>query len=127
MGTGHPIQQAVRASGVVGDIPADRAGLLAGGIRGEVEAGAAQMPAEVQVHDPRLHPCQPSRLVHLQDAVHAGEHDHDRLVTGHRSTRQSSSCTTRHEVAAVGHSGHHARRHLSGGHGKADHAGPPAT
>ena len=127
VGAGHPIQQAVRAPGVVGHVPPDRAGLLAGGIRGEVEAGPRQVAAEVQVHDPRFHPGQSPGHVHLQDPVHPGEHHHDRLVAGHRPTSQPGTGTTGHEIPPMCQRSHHARRYLFGRLRKADHPGLPTT
>ena len=92
-----------------------------------MEAGPGEVAAEVEVHYPRFHPGQAAGHVHLQDPVHPGEYDHDRLVAGHCPARQPGSGTTGHEVSSVCERSHHARRYLFGGLGKADHTGPPAT
>ncbi|SVA17670.1 uncharacterized protein METZ01_LOCUS70524, partial [marine metagenome] len=91
-----------------------------------VQPGARQVPTQVQVHHPRLHPGQASLGVDLQDPVHPGHDHHDRLVARHRAPGQPGTGAAGHECPAVGDRRHHTRRDLAGGLGKADHPGPPA-
>ncbi len=79
---GDAVLERVRAARVVGDIAADGAGLLAGGIRRVVEALRADGPGEMQVDEPRLHHRELIRVVHFQHAVHPHQGDDEAALGG---------------------------------------------
>ena len=72
VGVGDSVGQAVRPAGVGGHVAADRAGLLAGRVGGEVPAQRPQQPVEVQVDRPGLDPRHAVGDVDRLDRVRAG-------------------------------------------------------
>ena len=85
VGAGDAVEQAVGTTGVVGQVAADGARLLAGRVRGEVQAEMGHGPGQVQVEDPGLDPGEALACVDLEDPVHLGRDDHDgRNVAGWR-------------------------------------------
>src|SRR5690606_31772344 len=91
VGAGDPVGEAVGPARVVGDVAADRAGLLARRVRGEVQPVRGERPGEVEVHDAGLHPGDPLRGVDLEDAVHLGGDDHDRVADRHGAAGQAGA------------------------------------
>ena len=83
VGVGDPLGQAVRSTGVVGHVAADRARLLAARIRGEVQPVLGNGPREVEVEDARLDPRPARRRVDGEDAVHLRRRDHDGPLRRH--------------------------------------------
>ena len=73
MGAGDAVGQAVGAAGVVGHVAADGAGLLAGGVGGEVQAVGGHPPGQFQVDQAGLDPGDAVVEVHLQHRVHGGQ------------------------------------------------------
>ena len=69
---GHAVSQAVGASSILGDVPADAACPLAGRVGSVAHAVLPDPVVEVEVDDCRLHRGQPVLPVYLQDTVHAG-------------------------------------------------------
>ena len=98
---GHAVLERVRAAGVVGDVAADGARLLAGRIGGVVVAAWGHRVGEVQVDQPRLHHRDLVVVVDLQHAVHAHERDHEAAFRGQAAARQSRARPARHEGQAL--------------------------
>jgi hypothetical protein len=74
---GEAVLQAVRPAGVLRDVAADRADLLAGGVRGVVVAGRLDGLAHVRVDHPGLQHRAGVVVVQLDDRVHPrGHHEH---------------------------------------------------
>ena len=96
---GDPIGERVRATGVFGDIAADGAGALAGGIgRVEIAAGVDGQ-GDIQVDHPRLHHSALIFEVDFEDAVHACERNHEAALA--RDGAAGESC-----ARAAAHDGH---------------------
>src|SRR5205823_10163208 len=74
---GDAVLERVRPAGVGRDVAADGAGALAGGVRGEVPAVRLQVVGQPEVDDARLDDGVAVAVVHLQDALHARQADHD--------------------------------------------------
>ena len=70
---GGAVGQAVGAAGVFGDVAAQAARLLAGGVGGVAHAELADVGVKVEVDYARLDGGSAVLGVHLEDAVHAGE------------------------------------------------------
>src|SRR5947207_3293356 len=79
---GDAVLQRVRPAGVVRDVAADRARLLARGIGRVVVALRADLPREVQVHEAGLDDGDLVVLVDLEDAIHPHERDDDAALGG---------------------------------------------
>ncbi len=90
------IHQGVGAAGVFGDVAADGAGLLAGGIGREVEPEMRDMLRELQVDHPGLHYGALVLNVNLENAVHAREGDDNAALLRDRAATQSRACPARH-------------------------------
>ena len=93
------VLQAVRASGILGDVPADRAHLLARRIGRVEEAFACDGARDVEVRDARLDDDPLAVEVDLQDPVHPRERDDYPARHRRRSTGQAGA-------GAAGDEGH---------------------
>ena len=93
---GDAMHQGVRAAGILRDIAADGAGLLAGGIGREVQPEMRDMFRELQVDHAGLHHRALVLNVNFQDAVHAREGDHDAALLQNRAAAQSGTSAARH-------------------------------
>src|SRR5436309_1811795 len=91
------VLQRVRAARVVGDVSADRTRLLARGIGRVVVALRPDLPGEVEVHEARLDDRELVVVVHLEDAVHPHEGDHDAALRGEAPAREPRAGAARHE------------------------------
>ena len=91
---GHAVHQRVRTAGVLRDVAADGAGLLAGGIGREVQPKVRDVLGELQVHHARLHDRAQVLDVDFEDAVHAREGD-DHAARMSRWRRRSVRCPRR--------------------------------
>ena len=101
VGAGDAVGQAVRAARVVGDVPADRAALLARRVGREVQAVGGDRPAEVEVQHAGLDPCDAIVGVDLEDAVHLRGDDHDRVAERHRAAGEAGARPARDERTPV--------------------------
>ena len=81
------VGEAVGPAGVLGDVAADRAGALAGGVGRVVEAVLGDRLAEVQVDDAGLDQRRPVLDVDLEDALHARHGDRARRRPRRRRRR----------------------------------------
>ena len=93
----HPVLEGVRAAGVVRDIAADGAGLLARGIGRVVEALGSHRPREVEVDQARLDHGDLVVVVHLEHAVHPHQRDHEAALGGETSSREPRARAAGHE------------------------------
>ena len=94
---GEPVLQAVRAAGVLGDVAADRAHLLARRIGRVVVAERRDLPGDLEVGDAGLDRDPPVRDVDVEHAVEARQRDHDAAVDRQRAARQAGAMPARHE------------------------------
>ena len=85
---GEAVLQAVRAAGVLGDVAADRADLLARRIGGVEVAVRRDRARDVEVRDAGLHDHAPALDVDLEDCVHAGERDDDTACDRRGASRE---------------------------------------
>src|SRR5262249_35092319 len=101
----------VRAAGVFADVAADGAGALARGIRRVEISLPLHGQREVEIHNARLDHGALVLEIDLQDAVHAGEADHDAAGARDGAPAQSSPCAAPHQwqVVLLGelHDGHY--------------------
>ncbi len=98
---GHAVLERVRAARVVRDVAADRAGLLARGIRRIVEALRAHRPREVEVHQSRLHHRDLVLVVHLEHAVHPHERDDETALGRQAAAGEPGARAAGHERDAL--------------------------
>ena len=96
-----PGGQAVRAAGVGGDVPADRAGLLRGRIGRVVQAEVVHRAGQVEVQHAGLDPRDPADRIDLEHAVHLRRDDDDRVAEGRRAAGEAGAAPPRHERPAV--------------------------
>ena len=85
----HSVGQAMRPTGVVGDVAADRAALLAAGIGSEVQPVRRQLPGEIEVEHAGLDPRQPVDRIDREHPVHLRGDDHDGVVERRGPTGQA--------------------------------------
>ena len=88
MGRREAVLQAVGAAGVLGDVAADRAHLLARGVGGVEQPVGGDRARHVEVRDARLDAHAPVGDVDIEDPVHARQADHDALGDRHRPARE---------------------------------------
>ena len=86
---------------VLGDVAANRADFLAGGVGGVVQAVLRHVRREVEVDHPRLDDGHPVHGVDLQDAGHAGEGKHDAAVLGDGAAAEAGPSAPRDDRDAV--------------------------
>ena len=79
---GEAVLQAVRAAGVLGDVAADRADLLARRIRRVVVAERRDLSRDLEVGDARLDRDAPIRDVDLEHAIQPSQRDDDAAAGG---------------------------------------------
>ncbi len=85
------VLEAVRPAGVLGDVPADRADLLARRVGCVEEAVRRDRAGDVEVRDARLDDDAPALDVDLDDPVHPRERDHHPVGDGEASARRAPS------------------------------------
>ncbi len=88
---GDAVGQRVRATGIFGDIAADGAGFLAGGIGGKIETSVFDGARDVEIHDAGLDNGAGVFEIELEDTVHSREHDHDAAAARERAARKTRS------------------------------------
>src|SRR5439155_9796692 len=113
------VLEAVRAAGVLGDVAADRADLLRGGIRRVVEARVRNGARHVEIRDARLDDDLRALDVDLEDAGQPGERDDDPLGDGKRAAGEPGARAARDERNAVSVAG--ANRRLDVGRRLREH------
>ena len=88
---GEPVLQAVRAAGVLRDVAADRADLLAAGVGRVVEPVRRGGRGDLQVRDAGLDDGAAVDRVDLQDPLEPGQRDHHAVRDGQRTTGQAGA------------------------------------
>ena len=101
VGVGDALGEAVRAAGVVGDVAADRARLLAARVGREVQPVDRHRPRQVEVEHAGLDPRPAGHRVDRQDAGHLGRRDHDGALRRHGAAGQAGARTAGDEGDAV--------------------------
>ena len=127
VGIGDAVGEAVGASGIVGDIAAERADLLARRVGGEVESLGPQLLREVEIDDAGLHPGDAVVRVDRQHLVHpAGRYDDGPPQRDCAAGESGAGATGNHgRTVLLGDS--HDRLDLFGGLRKAHRAGDAAV
>jgi hypothetical protein len=123
---GEAVLEAVRAAGVLGDVPADRADLLARGVGGVEPAVARDRARDVQVGDAGLDDNALGLEVDLEDPVHPGERDHDAVGDRQRAPREPGAGAARDERDPLAVARAHDRLHLGRRGGQRDEGGERA-
>ena len=95
------VLQAVRAAGVLRDVAADRADLLARRVGRVVVAVRRDGAGHVEVRDAGLDDDALALEVDLEDAVHAGERDHDPVRDRQRAAGEPGAGAARDERHAL--------------------------
>ena len=118
MVTGDPIFEAVHPAGVFGDVAADAAGHLAGGIGGVIKPIPRDSSRHPTVDHPGLHGDAAILEIHRKHPAHAAGGDHEGFGFSHGAPGEA-------RATAAGHKGHPAlvakaehRRHLFSGLGQ---------
>jgi hypothetical protein len=88
---GDAAGESVRATGVFGDVAADGAGFLAGGIGGEIEAGVFDGASDIEIDDAGLDDGAPIIEIEGEDFVHAPESEHDSTRAGQRAAGEAGA------------------------------------
>ena len=94
---GEAVLQAVRAAGILGDVAADRADLLAGRIRRVVVTERRHLTRDLEVGDAGLDGDALVRDVDVQDPIEARQRDHDAARHRQRAAGQAGAVSARHE------------------------------
>ena len=122
------VLEAVRSAGVLGDVPADRADLLARRVGCVEEAVGGDRAGDVEVRHARLDDDPPALDVDLDDPVHPRQRDDDPVGDGEASPGEPCPGTPGHERDACSRAGADDRLHLVRAAGEHDRGGdrPPA-
>lgn len=120
---GHSVLHAAQAARRGADVPADGAGLPAGGVRRVVEPLFGDGPGQHGVDDARFDDRDPVDGADLQDPVHLHEGQHDAAVTGVGRAGEPGTRALRDDGRTEGGRGPHdvldllggARQHHGGG------------
>jgi hypothetical protein len=115
VGGGEPVLEAVRAAGVLGDVAADGADLLAARVRRVVVTLGRRGPGDVEVDDAGLDDRPLVLPADLPDGPHPRQHDQHAVLARQRTARQPGARTPRDERDAVVVAGPDDRGHLLGG------------
>lgn len=91
---GDTVGQRMRAAGVFRDVAADSAGFLAGGIGSKIEAVRLGGAGEFEIDDAGLDDGALIFRVKSEDAIHAGEDDHDATGASQCAAGESGAGTT---------------------------------
>ncbi len=120
---GEAVLEAVRAAGVLGDVAADRADLLARRV-GRVEVAVRRdRTRDVEVRDAGLDDDATALEVDLEDAVHAGERDDDAARDRSGAAREPGAGAARDERDTRRVTRANDRLHLFGRPGQRDELG----
>ena len=123
----EPVLEAVRAAGVLGDVAADRAHLLARGVGRVEEALSGDGAGDVEVRHARLDDDALAREVDLEDPVHSGERHDDAAWHGRRAARKTGAGPARDEWHALAVTRAKHRLDVLGRSGKDDELGDGAV
>ena len=102
MSIGDTVGKAVRTSGVVGNVAAQRADLLARRIGREVEALGAELFAQIEIDDSGFDPRDAVLKVDLDHVVHLPGADHDRRTEWDGASGESRSGAARDDLRGRG-------------------------
>ena len=111
---GDAVLDAAEPAGVRGEVAADRAPVVAGGVRRIEQAGPGDGVPQRLVHDAGLDDGEAIGRRHLQDGVHPGHHQRDRAVDGVARAGQPRAGAARHDRDAVPGGHLHHRDDLGG-------------
>ena len=109
------VLQAMRAAGILRDVPADRADLLARRIRCVVEAVRSDLARDLEVGDARLDCDAAIRNVDVEDAIQTRKTNDQPAGNRQRTSRQPAPVATRHEWHVVAMTETHHLLHLFSG------------
>ena len=109
---GHAVFQAMRATGVERHVATDRADLLAGGIRREMQTKRRRRRGDREIDHPRLHDRNPLRRIEPEDPVQPVQRDYDAAFDGQRTTRQTCAAAARDKREVLGVAKPHERDHF---------------
>jgi hypothetical protein len=126
VGAGRAVLERVRAAAVLGDVPADRAGRLAGGVGRIVQAERGHRLGEVRVDQARLHRGGGVDGVDREDSVHARALDQHAAIDGGSASGETRARSARHERHTRLEAGTHRTGHALGPEGEHDRGGPAA-
>ena len=101
VGGGDARRQAVRATGVGGDVAADRARLLRRRVRRVVQTEVRDLATQVEVEHAGLHPGHALVGVDLEHAVELRGHDDDGIVDRGRAAGEPGATPPGHERPVV--------------------------
>ena len=110
---GEAVLQAVRAAGVLGDVAADRADLLARRIGRVVVAERRDLPGDLEVGDARLDRHALVRDVDVEHAVQPRQRDDEAARDRQRAAGQAGAVAARDERHARARAQPHDRLHLA--------------
>ena len=95
---GEPVLEAVHAAGVLRHIAADRAGDLAGGVRGVIEPVGADRGADGEIGHPRLDHGAAVGAVDVENPVELAEADGDPVRQRQRAAGEPGAGAARHDL-----------------------------
>ena len=88
---GDAAGERVRAAGIFGDVAADSGGFLARGIGREEEAGLFDGAGDVEIDDAGLNDGALIVEIDFEDAIHAGENEHESAGAGECATGEAGA------------------------------------
>src|SRR5262249_17361646 len=88
---GDAVLEGVGPAGVGGDVAADGAGALAGGVGGEVPAVGFEVVGEPEVDDAGLDDGEAVAVIDLEDALHAGQGDDHAAANGQAAAGEAGA------------------------------------
>ncbi len=89
---GNAAGEGVWAAGVFSDVAADGGGFLAGGIGGEIEASVFDGAGDVEIDDAGLDDGALVFEIEFEDAIHAGEDEHESAGASERAAGEACAC-----------------------------------
>ena len=120
MGAGDAVGQAMGSAGVRVHVAPDRADLLRGRVGRVREARGGERIGQIEVEHAGLDPGQPVLRPHLEDAVHLGGDDDQRVADRGGCAREPGAAAAWHHGQLVDGRDPHARRHVVGAPGEDD-------
>ena len=94
---GHAVLEAVDAAGILGDVAADRAGNLAGGVRRVEQAMGTRGLRDGEVRDARLHGSRPCPGIDPHDPVKSRQRQQETILARQRPARQAGTRAPGHD------------------------------
>ncbi len=93
----HTISQRVRPAGILGDIAADRASLLARRIGREMQPKMLNGKAQIRIHQAGLHTRALIFRIHFENAIHSRERSDDPAAPRDRTAGEPSAGASAHQ------------------------------